>query len=583
MATAYGGYYTGAGYNAFRAVMDYSISTSNDTSATVSVVSKCQMGSGHDSGSNFNTTRTISGTSNTAAKNTSYFSAGGTYTIGNAYTKAITKTHSAQSISVKVTVASTYAWSGHSSTASATISVPAKTSYSITYNANTGSGAPGSQTKWYGEALTLSTTTPKLEDYDFMGWSTTQSTPGSGTATYTAGGSYTANSAATLYAVWKRAYIAPKISSLSVYRASNTSGTASDEGQYCYVKCSWSVDTTLTSGNKGQTLLIEYKAASATSWTTAKSVSLSSLSASSGTTETAALNTASFDTGTTYHIRVTVSDTSGQTGNTASATSTLSPAFFTLDFGNEGHNIGIGHAADLDYGVDVGIKLRCDNVNFEILDSDIPPAGTDPSGDTTVWGNGLYMYPSIAAGETDQELAVGYIRAMHRGDGAWNPRARGIQIEAQRGTGTDRKTNALNLLVDNSGNRTVEITHPAAWRAALEETAWANLSLGSNAASYSDSWVPKYKRHVGSLVTVRGAVKPKAQVAAGDTLLIGTLPTGFRPSLQCNTICQGSGGSIFLLAVYEDGKVQCERYRNGSTNAAIPTSAWVSFSFTFAL
>ena len=578
MATAYGGYYTGAGYNAFRARMDYSTSATTDTSATIQVTVKCQMGSGHDSGGNFRGTANINGSTSTWT-GSGYYSASGTYTMGTK-TLSITKTHSAQSITVKATVASTYAWKGHSSTASATVSVPAKTSYSITYNANTGSGAPGSQTKWYGETLTLSTATPKLDGYDFVGWSTTQSTPGSGTATYTAGGSYTANAAATLYAVWKRAYIAPKISSLSVYRASNTSGTASDEGKYCYVKCSWSVDTTLTSGNKGKTLAIEYKAASSTSWTFAKSVSLTK---TSDTTQTTALDTASFETGTTYHIRVTVSDTSGQTGNTASATSTLSPAFYTLDFGNQGHNIGIGHAADLDYGIDVGIKLRCDNVNFEILDSDIPPAGTDPSGDVTIWGNGLYMYPSIPANETDQELAVGYIRAMHRGDGAWNPRARGIQIEAQRGTGDNRKTNSLNLLIDNSGNRTVEISHPAAWRAALQETDWANLPLGSNAQSYSDSWLPKYKRHVGSLVTIRGAVKPKSQVAAGSDLLIGTLPTGFRPSLQANTICQGSGGAIFLLAVYEDGKVQCERYRNGSTNAAIPTSAWVSFSFTFAL
>ena len=578
MATAYGGYYTGAGYNAFRARMDYSTSASTDTSATIQVVVKCQMGSGHDSGGNFRGTANING-STSSWTGGGYYSASGTYTMGTK-TLSITKTHSAQSITVKATVTSTYAWSGHSSTASATVSVPAKTSYSITYNANTGSGAPGSQTKWYGETLTLSTATPKLDGYDFVGWSTTQSTPGSGTATYTAGGSYTANSATTLYAVWKRAYIAPKISALSVYRASDTIGTASDEGKYCYVKCTWSVDQTLTSGNKGKTLLIEYKAASSTSWTSAKSVSLTK---ASDTTQTTALDTASFETGTTYHIRVTVSDTSGQTGNTASAISTLSPAFYTLDFGNQGHNIGIGHAADLDYGIDVGIKLRCDNVNFEILDSDIPPAGTDPSGDVTIWGNGLYMYPSIAAGETDQELAVGYIRAMHRGDGSWNPRARGIQIEAQRGTGDNRKTNALNLLIDNSGNRTVEISHPAAWREALGETDWVNLSLGSNAQSYSDSWVPKYKRHLGSLVTIRGAVKPKSQVAAGNELLIGTLPTGFRPSLQCNTICQGSGGAIFLLAVYEDGKVQCERYRNGSTNAAIPTSAWVSFSFTFAL
>ena len=582
MATAYGGYYSGAGYNAFRAVMDYSISTSNETSATVSVVSKCQMGSGHDSGNNFTTTRNISGTSNTAGKNTSYFSAGGTYTIGSPFTKTITKTHSAQSISVKVTVASTYAWSGHSSTASATISIPAKSSYSISYNANNGSGAPSAQTAWHGETLTLSTTVPTRNGYNFLGWAESSTAT---TAAYQPGNGYTFTAAKTLYAVWKTAYKAPSISSLRVFRA-DQNNNASDTGTYCSVSCTWSVDTDLTAGNTGDKLIIAYKPTTSTTWI--ESTQAVTLSGNSGTTNTlirnssgSAINT--FAEGTSYNVRVTVSDTSGQTGNTTSATLTLSSAFFTLDFGNQGHNIGIGHAADLDYGIDVGVKLRCDNVNFEILDSDIPPAGTDPSGNTTVWGNGLYMYPSIDVNETNQELAVGYIRAMHRGDGAWNPRARGIQIEAQRGTGTNRNTNALNLLIDNSGNRTVEITHPAAWRAALEETDWANLSLGSNAQSYSDSWVPKYKRHLGSLVTIRGAVKPKTQVDAGGELLIGTLPTGFRPSLQCNTICQGSGGSIFLLAVYEDGKVQCERYRNGSTNAAIPTTAWVSFSFTFAL
>lgn len=578
MATAYGGYYTGAGYNAFRARMDYSTSATTDTSATIQVTVKCQMGSGHDSGSNFSGTANING-STSSWPGSGYYSASGTYTMGTK-TLSITKTHSAQSITVKATVTSNYAWKGHSSTASATVSVPAKTSYSITYNANTGSGAPGSQTKWYGEALTLSTTVPKLDGYDFVGWSTTQSTPGSGTATYTAGGSYTANSAATLYAVWKRAYIAPKISSLSVYRASNTSGTASDEGKYCYVKCTWSVDTTLTSGNKGQTLSIEYKTASATTWTSAKSVSLTK---ASDTTSTAALDTASFDTSTTYHIRVTVSDTSGQTGNTASATSTLSPAFYTLDFGNQGHNIGIGHAADLENGIDLGIKLRCDNVNFELVDSDLPASG-NPTGSDAIWGNGIYMYPAVDSGASDQALSIGYIRAMHRGgSNSYHTGARGIQIEAQRYDGSTRYTNALNLLLDASGNKYVELGDVSAWREALGETDWTNLSLGSNAQSYSDSWLPKYKRHVGSLVTIRGAVKPKAQVAAGSDLLIGTLPTGFRPSLQCNTICQGSGGAIFLLAVYEDGKVQCERYRNGSTNAAIPTTAWVSFSFTFAL
>ena len=564
MATAYGGYYTGAGYNAFRARMDYSTSATTDTSATIQVVVKCQMGSGHDSGGNFRGTANING-STSPYTGSGYYSASGTYTMGTK-TLAITKTHSAQSITVKATVTSTYAWSGHSSTASATVSVPAKTSYTIAYNANTGSGAAGSQTKWYGETLTLSTSTPTLAGYDFVGWSTTQYAPNEGTATYAAGGSYTANAAATLYAVWKRAYIAPKISSLSVYRASDTSGTAADEGTYCYVKCTWVVDTTLTSGNKGQTLSIEYKTTAATSWTSAKSVALS---AASGTTQTAALDTASFDKDTTYNIRVTVSDTSGQTGNTASATATLSPAFYTLDFRNGGHGIGMGHAADVADCVHLGMKLRMANQNVEVIDTDLPPQTETP--EATIQGNGIVIYGSDVQ-------RVGILSGDHFSSGS-----RGLDLKAQRTVNGSTVTNYLRLFIGTNGSRSVAVSDQAIWRTALGETGWANLSLGSNAEIYSDSWTPKYKRHLGSLVTIVGAVKPKTQVAAGENFLIGTLPTGFRPSLESVTICQGSGGAIFMLAVYDDGRVQCERYRNGSTNAAIPTTAWVVFSFTFAL
>lgn len=80
------------------------------------------------------------------------------------------------------------------------VTVPAWTSYTISYNANGGSGAPTSQTKWKDQALTLSSTKPTRTGYSFLGWSTSSSAT---TATYSAGGSYTANGAATLYAVWK--------------------------------------------------------------------------------------------------------------------------------------------------------------------------------------------------------------------------------------------------------------------------------------------------------------------------------------------------------------------------------------------
>lgn len=83
--------------------------------------------------------------------------------------------------------------------ASGSYSIGPTTSYTITYNANGGSGAPGQQTKWHSVALTLSTTKPTRTGYTFKSWNTNSS--GTGTI-YPSGGTYTANSAATLYAQW---------------------------------------------------------------------------------------------------------------------------------------------------------------------------------------------------------------------------------------------------------------------------------------------------------------------------------------------------------------------------------------------
>lgn len=71
--------------------------------------------------------------------------------------------------------------------------------YTVSYDANGGTGAPGSQIKREGTALTLSSTTPTRDRYMFMGWSTSSS----GAATvYYPGSSYTNDSSVTLYAMW---------------------------------------------------------------------------------------------------------------------------------------------------------------------------------------------------------------------------------------------------------------------------------------------------------------------------------------------------------------------------------------------
>ena len=74
------------------------------------------------------------------------------------------------------------------------------TEYTISYNANGGSGAPASQTKYHGYDMALSDTIPTRSGYTFKGWATSSTAT---TASYQAGGNYTANSSRTLYAVWE--------------------------------------------------------------------------------------------------------------------------------------------------------------------------------------------------------------------------------------------------------------------------------------------------------------------------------------------------------------------------------------------
>ena len=73
--------------------------------------------------------------------------------------------------------------------------------YTVKYNANGGSKAPSSQTKAYNQNLTLRTSVPVRDGYDFLGWASNKNATAS---EYDPGASYTANKDITLYAVWKR-------------------------------------------------------------------------------------------------------------------------------------------------------------------------------------------------------------------------------------------------------------------------------------------------------------------------------------------------------------------------------------------
>ena len=95
--------------------------------------------------------------------------------------------------------------------------------YNISYNANGGSGAPSSQTKYYDKLLSLSSLKPIRTGYTFKGWSTSSTAT---KASYQSGDNYISNSNVTLYAVWE------KIQYNISYNANGGSGAPSTQSKY---------------------------------------------------------------------------------------------------------------------------------------------------------------------------------------------------------------------------------------------------------------------------------------------------------------------------------------------------------------
>ena len=209
--------------------------------------------------------------------------------------------------------------------------------YTVSYNANGGSGAPSSQTKTYGKTLTLSSTVPTRTNYNFIGWATSSTAT---TASYQAGGSYTKNSAATLYAVWELAYSKPRITNISVNRV-NTNGQSDDQGTRCKVIFSWATD------KAAPTITISYRQTTSTNWS---DVTLTATN-TSGTVEQ--ILSATFSIDKSYEVKVTVADSVGS----SYVTRTLSSGKFIIDFKAGGDGVAIGKAAE-NAGFDVYMDTK---------------------------------------------------------------------------------------------------------------------------------------------------------------------------------------------------------------------------------
>lgn len=238
---------------------------------------------------------------------------------------------SARSVSFGATFNVTGGFGNGSSSATATVSLPAKPSWKVTYSANGGSGAPSSQTKWAGDTLTLSKTAPTRANHEFLGWATSAS----GAASYQPGGSYATDAALALYAVWRQTY-SPPAATLAAMRVASASATAeSPTGGYVRASLAWSVDASTNASNAAKSVTCRHRVAGG-SWASA---------APSGTTTgKSGTAVAAFpaDTSSPHEVELTVTDA---LGGSATRSATVGAAAIPIDVANQGRGVGILAAA----------------------------------------------------------------------------------------------------------------------------------------------------------------------------------------------------------------------------------------------
>ena len=116
------------------------------------------------------------------------------------YSKTYTRTSSAQkkNCAAKFSGIDTVA-SGSAMYVTTSFTIPALPSYTVTYDANGGTGAPASQSKMHGTTIAISSTEPTRTGYSFLGWA---SSAEASEPTYSAGSTYSADANITLYAIW---------------------------------------------------------------------------------------------------------------------------------------------------------------------------------------------------------------------------------------------------------------------------------------------------------------------------------------------------------------------------------------------
>lgn len=246
---------------------------------------------------------------------------------------------SARSVSFGATFNVTGGFGNGTSTATATVTMPAKPSWAVTYDANGGTGAPASQTKYAGDALTLSSTRPTRANHEFLGWATSAG----GSVAYAPGATYNADAALALHAVWRLLYSPPSVA-LSAFRTATAQATSeSPTGGWVRAAWGWSVDQTTSASNAAKSVTCRHREVGG-AWSVA--------TVTGGTTGASGSCYAAFAASTTaaHEVEVTVTDS---LGGSTTRSAVVPAAAVPIDVANRGLGVGILSAAPTE-GLSVG-------------------------------------------------------------------------------------------------------------------------------------------------------------------------------------------------------------------------------------
>lgn len=350
-------------------------------------------------------------------------------------------------------------------------------------------------------------------------------------------------------------YASPAITALNVHRC-DSDGTLNARGEY--VKATFSASVSNPNSKNTNTYKLQYKKSSASTYT---SVSLGSL----GFSVTNSSKIFQAEGGSSWDVMVSVTDRH----KTVSRSTSASTAFTLINYKESGTGIAFGKVSEKDNAFECALDMY-DKWGYNIGNGKAAYGGAASPLDANTCLENVFLTNTNVP-----DAALWYVfQVFYNGKSAAGNRAQ-IAIPYEKDAPTHKRYKKGDTW--------------SAWKTEEEsdDSGWINATsaLSSGFLSYTENDYPCYRK-VGKVVNLAGTVKPSANITGNVEVQILTLPAGYRPSVPTYQLCQGSGNSIWLCALYTDGRVTFSRYRDFSLTdkysyGTAGTTEWVKLHVTF--